>query len=601
MHILVINCGSSSLKADIINTSDKNTFGKLKAERLPDAPLIQYNKETVNYSGAHDLEDILTFCIQLLKEKITEFQIEAIGHRVVHGGDLYTQPVLIDEAVEKTVSDLISIAPLHNPANLMGIQICKKVFPNLPQVAVFDTAFHQTIPNRARHYAIDLALAEKLQLKRYGFHGTSHKYVSRRAASFYNTDIKQLRMISCHLGNGASICAVEFGRSAETSMGMTPLEGLVMGTRSGDLDPGIILSLIKDHGYSVEEVDELLNKKSGLTGLSTIGNDMRDILEKAAQGDENCRMALQVFSHRLTKYIGAYAAVMGGVDILIFTAGIGENAADIRKRVCSRLGFMGIVLDDDKNRYEKLSGSKDVIELHDHSSRVKIVAIATDEELSIALDTEKIVGEQNKVNTIPTIPIAVSARHVHLSQSTFEQLYGVGKELTVHKPLSQPGQFAAQETITILGPRNKIEQVRILGPFRNYDQVEISRTDEFFLGIDAPIRESGNIKGSPGILLEGPAGQFQIKEGVIQAWRHIHMHPNDAQVFGVKDKDIVSVDVNVHDRPITFKNVLIRVSDQFKLEMHIDTDEGNAADIHPGQEGLIELSDSSGVLHDKKL
>lgn len=601
MYILVINCGSSSLKADIIDTENGKTLIELDAERLPHQPHIEINKKEISYNGISDFESVLSFCIDQLKQESQSIDIQAIGHRVVHGGDKYTQPVLIDEEVEKTIEELFSIAPLHNPANLTGIRICKKAYPELPQIAVFDTAFHQTIPNRAKHYAIDKNLAEKHAIKRYGFHGTSHKYVSQRVAEYFNTDIKQLRTISCHLGNGASICAVEFGRSAETSMGMTPIEGLVMGTRSGDLDPGIILSLIRDKKMSVEEVDDLLNKQSGLNGLSGIGNDMRDILQQAEEGNEDCRMALQVYVHRLTKYIGAYSAIMGGVDVLLFTGGIGENASGIRKRVCSKLNFMGIILDDDKNKYDKLSENQDVIELQDSSSRVKIVAVKTNEELAIALDTKKIVEGENKVNVIPMIPIAISARHVHLTQDTFEKLFGKGKELTPYKPLSQPGQFAANEMVNLIGPRNKIENVRILGPFRSHDQVEISRTDEFSLGIDAPIRESGNVKGSPGIILEGPNGTVQINEGVIQAWRHIHMHPDDAKTFGVHDKDIVSVDVNVESRPLTFKNVLIRVSDKFRLEMHIDTDEGNAAEIKSGQEGVLEVSSISCSLHDKKI
>lgn len=601
MHILVINCGSSSLKADIINTINKETFAELRVERISTTPEIKINQNEIAYTGIVNTEEIIRFSLIQLKQFDTNIQISAIGHRVVHGGDKYTQPILVNEDVELQIEQLISLAPLHNPSNLSGIRICKQVFEGLPQVAVFDTAFHQTIPNRAKHYAIDKTIAEKYGIRRYGFHGTSLKYVSERVAEYLQTDIKHLRMVACHLGNGTSICAVEFGRSAETSMGMTPLEGLVMGTRSGDIDPGIILSLIHEHKMSVEEVEELLNKNSGLSGLSGIGNDMRDILKQAEEGNEDCRMAIQVYTHRLTKYIGAYVALMGGVDVLLFTGGIGENAATIRKRVCNKLNFMGIVLDEDKNIYQKLTNEQDVIELQDSISRVKIVAVKTNEELAIALDTEKIVSEKNKVNTIPKIPIAISARHIHLKQATIDLLFGKGYQLTEYKPLSQPGQYAANEKLTLVGPKNKIENVRILGPARNYDQVEISRTDEFFLGIDAPIRESGNIAGSPGIILEGPNGTVQIHEGVIQAWRHIHMHPDDAAMFGVHDKDIVSVDVEDKDRPLTFKNVLIRVSDKFKLEMHIDTDEGNAAQIHSGEEGVLELGNVSCQLHEKNI
>ena len=601
MYILVVNCGSSSLKADIINTNNKETVTELRVERLLDNPQIEINQKDISYNDKIDFESVIRFSLNQLKQTNTDITIEAIGHRVVHGGDKYTQPVLINDDVEQQIENLISLAPLHNPANLSGIRICKQVFENLPQVAVFDTAFHQTIPNRAKNYAIDKNIAERYGIRRYGFHGTSLKYVSERAADYLKTDIKQLRMVACHLGNGSSVCAVEFGRSAETSMGMTPLEGLVMGTRSGDIDPGIMIALIKEHDFSVDEVEELLNKKSGLSGMSGVGNDMRDILQKAEEGNEDCRMAIQVYTHRLTKYIGAYAALMGGIDVLLFTGGIGENATAIRKRVCNKLNFIGIVLDEDRNIFEKLSSEHDVAELQDTTSRVKIIAVKTNEELAIALDTEKIVRKKDKVNQIPKIPIAISARHVHLTQETLEQLFDKGYQLTEFKPLSQPGQYAAKETVNLIGPKNTIGNVRILGPVRSYNQVEISRTDEFFLGIDAPIRDSGNTAGSPGIILEGPNGKVQIHEGVIQAWRHIHMHPTDAERFGVHNKDIVNVDVDVKERPLTFKNVLIRVSDQFKLEMHIDTDEGNAAEITHGQEGVLELSSISCNLHDKKI
>jgi acetate kinase len=601
MHILVINCGSSSLKADVIELSTKNTILKLRAERLPNQTEIKLDNDVVPYNGEAAYNKIIHFCIENIKNKTIGINLIGIGHRVVHGGNAYANPILIDEKVEQTIEQLSEIAPLHNPANLAGIQICKNIFPNLAQVAVFDTAFHQTIPNRAKHYAIDKSIAEKYNIRRYGFHGTSHQYVSEKAAEYLQTDIKQLRIISCHLGNGASVCAVEFGRSAETSMGMTPLEGLAMGTRVGDIDAGIIIALQKQHHFSIDDIEQLLNKKSGLAGLSGIGNDMRDILQQAEAGNEDCRMALQVYTHRITKYIGAYAAIMGGVDVLLFTGGIGENAIEIRNRVCGKLGFLGIHIDDDKNRYEKLSTAQEVIEIQDTSSRVKVLAVKTNEELAIAINTEKIIQEKNKVNCIPKIPIAISARHVHLCRESLDILFGKDYELTEYKPLSQPQQFAANETVNLIGTKNRIDNVRILGPLRTKDQVEISRTDEFFLGIDAPIRESGNVAGSPGITLEGPKGTLHIQEGVIQAWRHIHMHPNDAVVFGVKDKDIVSVDIDDKERPLTFKNVLIRISNKYKLEMHIDTDEGNAAEIKSGEEGYLELSNKSCMLQEKKV
>ncbi len=587
MYILVINCGSSSLKADVIDTINKKTVIELDAERLPLTPIIQINNESVAYNNKLELDAILLFCLEQIKQRLEGKIIEGIGHRVVHGGDYYSQPILIDAVVEQAIEELCALAPLHNPANLLGIRKAQEVFEGVHNIAVFDTAFHQTLPNRAKQYAIDKELIKKYNIKRYGFHGTSHKYIAERVGTYLKQDIKHLRIVSCHLGNGASACAIEFGRSIETSMGMTPMEGLVMGTRSGDIDAGIVSFLQNKENWSTQQTEDFLNKKSGLAGLSGLSNDMRDILQKASEGNEDARTAIQVFTHRLTKYIGAYAALMGGIDVLVFTGGIGENSVEIRNRVCQRLDFLGITLDDDKNKSTKLTNEKDVSNISDENARVKILAIKTDEQFAIALEAQKIVLEKNKVNCIPKIPIAISARHVHLCRETLDILYGKDYELTPYKPLSQPGQYAANETVTIIGPRNKIENVRILGPLRSKDQVEISKTDEFFLGVDAPVRESGNTAGSPGIIIEGKNGTTTIKEGVIVAWRHIHMHPTDAAIFGVQDQDVVSVDVDDKERPLTFKNVLIRVSDKFKLEMHIDTDEGNAAEIKTGEEGYL--------------
>lgn len=601
MHILTINCGSSSIKADVIDTVHHTAVLSLDAERILVAPQIKLNGADLTYEGDLTLDNIIRFCLNHLKDALKEKAILGIGHRIAHGGDRYSQPVLIDENVEQAILLLSDLAPLHHPAHLSGIKMAKEVFGTLPNIAVFDTAFHQTLPRRAQYYSIDKKMADKYAIRRYGFHGTSHKYVAERAGSYLKEDIRNLRILSCHLGNGSSICAIEYGRSIETSMGMTPMEGLVMGTRCGDIDPGIATFLQEKEGWTPKQTEDFLNNHSGLSGLSGIGNDLRDILQQAENGNEDCRLAIHVFTHRLTKYIGAYAAVMGGVDVLIFTAGIGENSAEIRNRTCQGLDFLGIKLDEDKNKSARLTDEQDVITISEENSRVTILAIRTDEQYAIALEAQKILKEKNKVNTLPKIPIAISARHVHLTRETLDKLYGKDYELTVYKPLSQPGQFAANEMVTLMGPKNRIENVRILGPLRAKDQVEISKTDEFFLGIDAPVRDSGNVAGSPGITLIGKAGTAAIKEGVIVALRHIHMHPEDAQRFGVNDRDMVSVDVEDEDRPLTFKNVLIRVSDKFKLEMHIDTDEGNAAEIQSGEEGVLIACGRNAILQQKNV
>ena len=601
MLILVMNAGSSSYKIDVIDSISQHTIVGLKAERVPQAPAIELNKNALIYTGEKTPDAVMRFCLAAIKDALKDQPLSGIGHRVAHGGADYSQPVLIDETVETAIEQLTEWAPLHHPAHLIGIRMAREVFGALPNVAVFDTAFHQTLPKRAMYYAIDKNIAAKYGIRRYGFHGTSHQYVALRAAQYLKEDISNLRIISCHLGNGSSICAIEYGRSVETSMGMTPTEGLVMGTRSGDVDAGMLTYLQQKEQWTPQQTEDFLNTKSGLAGLSGLSNDVRDILQQAEQGNEDARLAIQVFTHRLTKYIGAYAAVMGGVDVLLFTAGIGENSAEIRERVCLGMDFLGMRLDSFANASAKLSKEEDVALISEAHSRVKILAVKTDEQLAIALEAQKIIEEKNKVNRIPKIPIAISARHVHLTRETVDVLFGKDYALTEYKPLSQPGQFAAQEMVSLVGPKNTIERVRILGPLRPKDQVEISKTDEFFLGVDAPVRESGHVEGSPGITLTGPAGTVQLKEGVIVAWRHIHMHPDDAKIFGVKDKDVVSVDVDDEERPLTFRNVLIRVSDKYKLEMHIDTDEGNAAEIKSGEEGELVLCAKNVSLHERKV
>ena len=604
MHILVLNCGSSSVKSDILDAQTGQQILSMSIDRIHEAqPLLKFSDENDSrLCPASGHEATLRHALPLLIAKIQKEQLKGIGHRVVHGGDVFDEATLISPEVEAQIEALSAIAPLHNPINLLGIRLAKEFFPELPHIAVFDTAFHRTLPTRAKKYALPNALMQKHKIQRYGFHGTSHQFVAHMAADYLKTDLRQLRLISCHLGNGASVCAIEYGRSIETSMGMTPLEGLVMGTRSGDIDPGVLLYLMEKEGYTWEQMNQLLNKESGLKGISHAGSDMRDIEESAAQGNEECRLAIQVFAHRVKKYIGSYAAIMGGVDAIIFTAGIGENSAMIRHRIAQRLDFIGALLDEDHNRDTKVSASKPVDDISLPQSRCKILVARTDEQWAIARQSAKLVNAQDVVQDARIIPVAVSARHVHLTQESVELLFGKGYQLTELRPLSQPGQFACNEMVTLVGPKNQIEKVRVLGPVRSKDQVEISRTDEFFLGIDAPVRESGHTANTPGITLVGTVGKIDLKEGVICAWRHIHMHPNDATAFGVQDKDVVEVRIENAERSLTFGNVLIRVSDKFQLEMHIDTDEANAAELNQGATGaLLAVGSAEGHLIKRKV
>jgi acetate kinase len=601
MNILVINCGSSSVKSEVINTMTGGRLLEMDVQRINSKPEIDFKDGKKIKFDKTGHQAVLDYAFPLLVDKLSDINIHAVGHRVVHGGKFFDEPVIINEEVEQKIEALSSLAPLHNPVNLKGVQIAKEYFTDIPHMAVFDTAFHATLPRRAKTYAIPKKLAEKYDIQRYGFHGTSHDFVAKEASRYLDRDIKEQRIITCHLGNGCSVAAIEYGRSVETSMGMTPLEGLVMGSRSGDIDPGILIHLLKSEKLKPEELDHLLNEESGLQGISGVSNDMRDVIQRAAEGDDDCRLAIQVFAHSLRKYIGAYAAIMGGVDAIIFTGGIGENSPMIRHRVCQRLDFLGAIINEDKNHDVRLSKTDPIADFSWNHSPVKLLVVQTDEQLSIARQTVKLLQKDLAVNSVPAIPVAISARHIHLSKVTLEKLFGEGYELTVKKPLSQPGQFAANETVKVIGSKNSFDTVRILGPLRSKDQLEISRTDEFFLGIDAPIRESGKTENTPGCILEGPKGRVQIHDGVICAWRHIHMTPEDALLFGVKDRDVVDVNIGSDERNLTFGNVLIRVSPKYKLEMHIDTDEGNAAEIGKGATGVLLSTDGQARLTKKKL
>lgn len=593
MNILALNCGSSSVKIDLIRPHDGDSkrgtsiLQMALSRLLSDEPSLQISGQAEQTLAPANFETLLNQALQLLTETVAPQPVEAVVHRVVHGGEQFHAPTIITEEVERAIAELSSLAPLHNPVNLAGIQAAKQMFASVPHIAVFDTAFHATLPKRAKTYALPTGLREHKALRRYGFHGTSHQYVAARAAEFLEADFRDLRLITCHLGNGCSVAAVEYGTSVETSMGFTPLEGLVMGTRCGDLDPGIVLELLRSGSWSIDELDTLLNKESGLKGLSGATNDMRDILAKAADGDDAAQLAVAVFSHRLRKYIGAYAAVMGGVDAIVLTGGIGENSAEIRHRATQRLGFLGAVLDEDRNRDLKLSADESVIDFAARTSRVRLLAIATNEQQAMAVQAAEVLETLRSREEKLEIPIGVSARHVHLTQEMVEQLFGKGHQLSEYKKLLQPGQFAANEVVTLVGPRNSIEGVRILGPTRSLNQIEISRTDEYFIGIDAPVRQSGNVENTPGITLVGPKGSAVLPCGVICAWRHIHMTPEDAQRLAVRNGDVVDVRVQQGERGLVFGNVLIRVSEKYVLEMHIDTDEANAAEIGTGAVGEI--------------
>jgi len=597
-RILVLNLGSSSLKYDLLDAGAPGERVRGQVERIGDEArhLWRYaGDEGQEAVAAADHEAALGAAIKRLTGAggpLADLSsLSAVGHRVVHGGAKYARPVLIDDEVVAALEDLCRLAPLHNPVALAGIRACQRLLPDLPQVAVFDTAFHQTVPEHAAAYAIPHELAAEHGLRRYGFHGTSHKYVAQRAAAHLQRSFRDLRLITCHLGNGASVCAIDHGRSVDTSMGLTPLEGLVMGTRSGDLDPGLVLHLCTALGKTPSEVDRLLNRESGLLGLSGLSKDVRELEAAAAQGNERARLAISAFCYRVKKYIGAYVAVLGGVDALVFTGGIGQGSAWIRARVCQGLAGMGITVDEALNSAE-VENRDAVRVISDAAQPVRVLVVPTDEEAMIARETMATLGlrglsEVHKRREDLPIPINTSAHHVHLSQEHVEALYGPGHKLTHRGDLQQPGQFASEETVELVGPKGSVKRVRVLGPTRKATQVEISRTEEFKLGIDAPIRASGDLDGSPGLMLRGAAGEVKLEQGVICAMRHIHATPEDALRFALRDRDIVRIRVP-GERSLIFGDVLVRVKPSYALEMHIDTDEANAAELNVGAVGFLD-------------
>jgi acetate kinase len=586
MQVLALNCGSSSIKAALIDTATRTRRLDLRVESIGAAEATLSVDGVTRDLERSDAQTALSSIFEEVSARAAGRNPEAVAHRIVHGGEKYIRPTVLDEGVVADLASLDDLAPLHNPFALAAVRAARARLPDVPHVAVFDTAFHSTLPARAREYALPRDLVDQFGIRRFGFHGTSHAHVAASVAAHLRTEPQNLRVISCHLGNGASVAAIEYGRSVETSMGMTPLEGLVMGTRCGDIDPGILLRLMQRGGFDADALERLLNSRAGLRGL-TGTNDMREIEARAAQGDEQARLALSIYSHRVRKYIGAYAAVMGGVDVIAFTGGIGENSAGTRHRIAQRLDFLGARLDEDRNRDAKVTQSQPLFDIADESSRVKLLVVRADEELTVAMETAELLASLARSREPLRIPVAVSARHAHLSQQTLEQLFGPGFQLTPRAPLSQPGQFSANETVSLIGPRGRIDNVRLLGPARRRDQVEISRTDEFTLGVDAPVRISGDLQNTPGITLEGPRGRVTIANGLIVARRHIHMGTDDAQRFGVKDCDVVSVRIDSDGRDVVFEDVSVRVSPDFQLELHLDTDEANAAGV--GQGALAEI------------
>jgi acetate kinase len=590
--LLVLNLRTGSLKYRYFDTDDESKHVEGQVEWIGEPRATQTHitaaGERTFELGMIDHRQALQAALdRLVDPKLGVLKsltdITAVGHRVVHGGDKYSNPVVIDDQVLADIRSYAHLAPLHNPMQALGIEWCQNILPNVLHIAVFDTAFHQTMPPYAYRYALPEYLYTEDGIRRYGFHGPSHQYVAMMASTYLKERFSRLKIITCHLGEGASACAIDHGRSIDTSMGLTPLEGLVMVTRSGDIDPAIVTHLMRK-GMSADEIDHLLNQESGMKGLSGLSGDTREIPDAANAGDPKAMLAAEAFTYRLRKYIGAYYAALGGLDVLVFTGGIGENAAGVRSMACQDLWSLGILIDAVKNRAVH-DASEGVVDISHPDSKVKVLVIHSDASRMIARETIRVLGYQAltkrlQASQIP-IPIGVSAHHVHLSQPDVERLFGPGHTLTPISPLEQPGQFASEEQVRLIGPRGSIDRVRVLGPARSESQVEIARTEGYRLGIHAPVRMSGDLDGTPGLILEGTHGQAELKNGVIFAQRHIHMTPTDARRLGLQNGDVVRVRVE-GDRELIFGDVAVRVSPKFKLEFHLDTDEANAAQLNTG-------------------
>jgi acetate kinase len=597
--ILVINCGSSSLKYSFYDTIDESRQAKGQIDRIGltgtnlkhRAPKGEVKRELPQGDHAAAFKAMIAELTSKENGVIGgAAEVSIVAHRVVHGGEKFTEGSILTDELLAEMEKLNPLAPLHNPVIVAGIREMRKLFPAVPHVGVFDTAFHHTLPAYAFLYGLPYEFYEKKAIRRYGFHGTSHHYVSLRAAQFLKKRPNELQIVSCHLGNGSSLCAVDHGRSIDTTMGFTPIEGLIMGTRCGDLDPGVVAFLERNDNLSASQTEEILNKKSGLLGLSGISSDMREILKAADEGNHHALLALKAYCYRVRKYIGAYVASMGGLDAVVFTGGVGQGSKAVRALALQGLDCMGIKLDDQRNREAPVD---EISLVSSDDSNVAVLVVPTDEERMIAREAIRAISRSYITRVLETqkqkpFLVEVSAHHIHLTQEHVEALFGQGHQLTKHSDLSQPGQYACKEQLTIIGPKGRVERVRILGPARKYTQVEIAMTEQFKLGVYPPIRESGDIANTPGCILEGAAGKVELDRGVICALRHIHMTPEDALRYGVRDKSVVRVRI-AGDRELVFGDVLVRVDPNFALAMHIDTDEANAAHIGAkGAEGYID-------------
>lgn len=580
-QILILNVGASLFKWAVLDTD--GVYNQAEAA-------VRFNPTDSPAAIQAALTGQLETMVQDFQHSGQLGRITMVAHRVVHGGRLFQSPAVVDDTVITLIESLNELAPYHNPFSVAAIRFMRRKLPLVPQVAVFDNSFHQTMPPYSYLYGIPYDLYKKDGIRRYGFHGMSHLYAALKASQFLKRPFGSLEIVTCHLGRAASMCAVDHGRSVDTTMGFTPSGGIPMALRSGDLDPGVLIHLMKSHGYTADSLEELVNRGSGMKGISGMSGDMQEIEQAASTGDHRALLAYKSFCYSVRKQIGAYVAAMQGLDVIVFTGGVGEGSAGVRSLAVQGLGCMGIALDEARNRAVDLAAG--VCRISREDSPVIVLVVQSDEARMIAREALRTI-ESSHIDRIITnqkeapIPVEVSAHHVHLCRQDVELLFGAGHVLTSRSPLSQPGQFACEEQVNLIGPKGRVERVRVLGPERNQSQVEISMTEQFKLGIHPPIRESGDLEKTPGITLEGTAGTARLDKGVICAMRHVHMAPEDALRYGLRDKYIVRVRI-AGDRELVFGDVLIRVSPNYRLAMHIDTDEANAAHIATGARGFID-------------
>ena len=604
--IISLDFGQKRIRFGIFDTQDENLTVRGSVELASEEKAlitIEAGGKTFNRTrpafNSKGFFQVLFESMDLLENKylFTPFDVVVVGHRVIHGGSFFSEAAVIKGDVLEKIEKASCFAPEHNCFNLNGIKLSQAFFKDSMHVAVFDTAFHQTLPVYAHMYGLPYRFYEEQGIRKYGFHGPSHRYASFKAAQLTEKPIGQMRTISCHLGVGTSLCAIDHGRSIDTSMGLSPVDGIIMPSRSGRIDPSVMTFLRRNLPLDDNEIDRLINLESGLAGVSGIaGGNIFDIEEAAQKGNQQALLAHRIYCYQIRKEVGSYWAAMEGVDTLVFTGSIGENSSLVRSLVCQGLNCFGVKIDEQKNQSFSIHEEAQLISKVDSS--VQVLVVRSNDEKLVAWEALQAL-ERNQItlsfkeNSSKPILVEISAHHVHLTQEHVEQLFGKGHQLTPKSQLSQPGQYACEEQVDLIGPKGEVKKVRVLGPTRSITQVEIAMTEQFKLGITPPIRQSGDIDGTPGIVLRGSHAEVTLNKGVICAHRHIHMSPEDAMHFRVRDKYTVSVKIE-GDRELEFGDVTIRVHPDFRLAMHIDTDEGNAANVKTGAKGYITHIQSRG-------